>query len=99
MQRVGRYFESNDNPTRLIVWTPETFEQLLALPLGTEIALFFIVPGAGAIAGTLLTVNEAMRAQTREYMAQGMEMEYDFAVYLLPDDVVPDRVPDEETGN
>lgn len=91
----GRYFETTPNPTRLVVWAPETFEQLLSLPLGTEIALFKVI--GPAIGGTILTVNEKMRAQTRKYMESGDELEYDFAVYVLPEDVVPDRVP--ETGD
>lgn len=98
--QIGRYFETNPSPSRLVVWTPETFDQLLSLPLGTEMVLFTVVASGHGIAGTVLTVNEEFRIQTRKYVEDGAELTVDFAVYVLPDDVVPDEVPEStETGD
>lgn len=108
-QRMSRRYMEKAKATadnmRMRAFAPDTFEQLLALPLGSELALFKFIPEVYGIAGTVLPVNETFREETRKYVEEGHEFPFDFAVYLLPDDVVPDEVPnfhqsgDDQTGD
>lgn len=99
----NQFFQTGDDRNlRLSVWPVQDFEQLLTLPDGTEVALFgmTLVPQLG-FQGVTLRICDESRRVTQEYIDTGENFPYQLAVSLLPDDVVPDTVPDltNQTGD
>lgn len=77
-----------------IVVTPKP-EQLMDLPMGTEIVLLWIAPLGLAVEGKILVINDEFREQTQEYIdhPEGF-LSPTIAIYLLPHIDVPDTVDD-----
>ena len=76
-----------------VLGTP-TFDALQVLPLGAELILISIQPFGGAAYLEALTVNEEFFTRNQAFIDNGTPSQFAFAIYLLPNGMVPGTVPD-----
>lgn len=94
--RSGSWTASAED--RLIVLPEPSKEELLALPLDTEVVGIQVAPFGMAVGAGGFRMTEKVRTEIAEY--DGV-LGYAYVVCLPPDVVVPDTMPDasNEKGN